>query len=331
MEILVVLLQVTLLVGFAAVCSGLNVAFMSLNVADLRRKAKLGNAYAQHLLPLRKNAHLTLAAILLTNVAAASATPLVLDSKLNGIVAGIVSTLLLVTFAEILPQAMFVRRALEFCGKLFWLLRAMIVITYPLAKPLQLMLDKLFGHQKSELHTRHELGLLVSEHLTNNTSELDEDEVEIIRGALQLSEKQVQIITTPIRNVYWVTPNDIIDSHKINEIKSHGWSRVPVFNKQLTTCYGVILIKSLVDVDFNDHGVLVSELPLHPTGVVGSKTALDTLFRRFITGGSHLIPVEKDDHIVGIVTIEDLLEEIVGHEIEDETDHKRRKSQKRKP
>lgn len=54
--------------------------------------------------------------------------------------------------------------------------------------------------------------------------------------------------------------------------------------------------------------------------VVGNMTALDTLFRKFISGGTHLLPVERDDKIVGIVTIEDLLEEIVGHEIEDETD-----------
>jgi CBS domain containing-hemolysin-like protein len=64
--------------------------------------------------------------------------------------------------------------------------------------------------------------------------------------------------------------------------------------------------------------------------LVGSMTALDTLFRKFIGGGAHLIPVEKDDRIVGIVTIEDLLEEIVGHEIEDETDRKKRHSGSKK-
>lgn len=311
--------------GFAAICSGLNVAFMSLQVGDLKRKAKLGSPYARRLLPLRKNAHRTLAAILLTNVAAASATPLVLDTGLNGVVAGVVSTLLLVTFAEILPQAMFARRALEFCGRLFWLLRLMNIVTYPLAKPLQLMLDKLFGREQSELHTRHELGLLVSEHLTDKTSELDEDEVEIIKGALQLSEKQVHSIMTPIRSVYWVAPDQTIEARKIDEIKAHGWSRIPVFNKQLTACYGLLIMKTVVDLDFNGQGHVTSDLPLHPTEMVGSRTALDTLFRKFIVSGVHLFPVEKDDRIVGIVTIEDLLEEIVGHEIEDETDRKRHK------
>ena len=303
---------------------------MSLSVADLQRKAKLGNADARNVLPLRKNAHLTLAAILLTNVAAASAAPLVLGSKLNGFIAGGISTLLLVIFAEIMPQALFTRHALAYCGRLAPLLNTMIVVTYPIAKPLQLLLDKLFGWERPELHTRHELGLLITEHLGDDTSELDEDEVEIIRGALQLSEKRVRDIMTPLRNVFWMTPADLIDAHRIDEIKRHGWSRIPILNQQRTVCYGLLLMKDLVNIDFDERAVPVHELPLYPVQLVGSMTALDTLFRKFIGGGAHLIPVEKDDRIVGIVTIEDLLEEIVGHEIEDETDRKKRHSGSKK-
>jgi CBS domain containing-hemolysin-like protein len=57
--------------------------------------------------------------------------------------------------------------------------------------------------------------------------------------------------------------------------------------------------------------------------MVGSMTALDTMFRRFINAGAHMIPVERDDKIIGVATIEDLIEEIIGHEIEDETDRHR--------
>jgi metal transporter CNNM len=319
-EIVVTALEVIALVGIAAVCSGLNVAFMSLNTADLRRKAKLGNSYAKWLLPLRKNAHLTLAAILLTNVAAASITPLVIDSHLNGIWAVIISTLSLTIFAEIMPQALFAQNAILWCGRLLWLIRSMIFLTFPLAKPLQLLLDRMFKHSKQPLHTRHELGLLVAEHLGAKESELDEDEVEIIRGALQLSEKKVGAIMTPVRTVFSLQPQVIIDDRLIDEIKSTGHSRIPVFNAAKTICFGVILVKELVDVDFDENPPRVDELHLHPVQMVGSGTALDTMFRRFITAKTHLMPVEKDDQIVGIVTIEDLIEEILGHEIEDESD-----------
>lgn len=320
MESLLTILSVVALVAAAATCSGLNVAFMSLNLADLKRKSKLGNTYAKWLLPLRKNAHLTLAAILLTNVAAASLTPLVIDSKLSGVWAVVISTLALTIFAEIMPQALFAQNAITWCGRLIWLIRGMIFFTYPLSKPLQLLLDRMFKHSKQDLHTRHELGLLVNEHLGAKSSELDEDEVEIIKGALQLSEKRVGSIMTPIASVYWLRPNDLIDEAKVDEIAATGHSRIPVFNPTKTICFGVVLVKQLLDVDYEVEPVRVDELILHPTETVGSMTALDTMFRKFISARTHLMPIEKDDQIVGVVTIEDLLEEIVGHEIVDETD-----------
>jgi len=322
MHELLVTVIVVCLVAVSAVCSGLNIAFMSLDLADLRRKAKLGNVHAKRMLPLRRNSHLILAAILLTNVGAVSATSLVLEGAFNGVIAGLFTTLLIVIFGEILPQALFVRQALRFCSMLAPVMRGMIVITYVIAKPLQLLLDRLFGDETTPLQSRHELGVMIAEHLGNSASELDEDEVEIIRGALQLSEKRVRDIMVSIGRTYWLTPDTIIDQAKINDIKANGRSRVPIFNRQLTRCYGVLLIKDLVDQNFDESPRKVDELPLYPVQTVGSMTALDTMFRTFIGAGTHLIPIERDDQIVGIVTIEDLLEEIVGHEIEDETDRR---------
>jgi len=318
-----IILEVALLVAASAVCSGLNIAVMSLDLADLRRKAKLGNKAAQRVLPLRRNAHLTLASILLTNVAAVSATSLVLDQRFNGWVAGLLSTLLIVVFGEIFPQALFSKNPLAWSSIFAPLLKAMTTITYVFSKPLQLLLDKLFPLQRSALQTRHELGLMITEHQDNAASELDDDEVEIMRGALQLSEKRVRDIMTDIRHVYWLEPTTIIDADKIDEIKLKGFSRIPIFNHKLTKCYGLLLMKDLVDIDFDEQAQSIGELPVHPTQLVGSMTALDTMFRKFIAAGAHLIPIEKDDEIIGIVTIEDLLEEIIGHEIEDETDRQR--------
>ncbi len=309
-----------MLLALSALCSGLNVALISLSLQDLQRKAKLGNVYAQKVLPFRKKTHLTLAAILLTNVAAVSATSLVLESVLFGLAAGIITTLLIVTFGEILPQAYFSHNALKYMARLKWVLHAMIFITYPFSKPLQLLLDNLFKGQKSHLHTRQELGVIISEHMGHNESELDEDEVEIIRGALQLSEKKVINILMPIDDVYWLTPDTKLTSSKIAEIKEVGRSRIPIFNRNLSRCYGVLLVKELVDVDFDENDIRVSDQTLHPVQLVGSKTALDTMLRKFLSTHTQLIPIVKDDKIIGIVTIEDIIEEIVGQEIEDEMD-----------
>ena len=128
---------------------------------------------------------------------------------------------------------------------------------------------------------------------------------------------------TDIRHVYWLEPDTVLDAVKIDELKAKGFSRIPVFNKKLTKCYGLLLMKDLVDIDFDDHPQSLHDLPLYPTQLVGSMTALDTLFRKFITTHVHLLPVEREDEIIGIVTIEDLLEEIIGHEIEDESDQAR--------
>ncbi|HSX05523.1 MAG TPA: DUF21 domain-containing protein, partial [Candidatus Saccharimonadales bacterium] len=114
---------VVVLIGVSAVCSGLNVALMALDLSDLKRKAKLGDKAARLVLPLRKNTHLTLCAILLTNIAAVSATSLVLESVFYGLIAGIIATLLTVVFGEIFPQALFLRNALQFSARFARLVR----------------------------------------------------------------------------------------------------------------------------------------------------------------------------------------------------------------
>jgi metal transporter CNNM len=296
---------------------------MSLDISDLRRKVKLGNKQARRVLPLRRNTHLTLGSILFTNVAAVSATSLVLEHEFNGWIAGFVSTILIVIFGEVMPQALFSKDPLSWTSRFAPVLYGMRIITYPLSKPLQLLLDKLFPKERTPLQSRHELGLLITEHIADKNSELDDDEAEIMKGALSLSETRIRDIMTDLRHTYWLAPDTELSGEKIDEIKHQGFSRIPIFNQQLTECYGVLLMKDLVDIDFDEHRYKVEDMSLHSTELVGSMTALDTLFRKFIGAGSHLIPVEKEDHIIGIVTIEDLLEAIVGHEIEDETDRKR--------
>lgn len=312
---------VVVLIFFSAICSGLNIALMALDLNVLRRKAQLGIREAKRALPLRSKTHLALSSILLSNIAAVSATSLVLNQYINGFLAGFFATLLIVIFGEVIPQALFAKRPLYWISLLAPVLHAMMILSYPISKPLQLLLNALIGHAPPRLQSRHELGLMIAEYLGPNAeNELDENEVEIMRGALQLSEKRVSEIHTPIEQTYWLTPDIIMTPERVDEIKLNSYSRIPIFNAQLTMCFGVLMMKDLVDIDFDNHQYRIDDLKLHPANLVGSRTALDTMFRIFIGSHSHLIPVEKDDKIIGIVTIEDLIEEILGHEIQDETD-----------
>ncbi|MGZ6004832.1 MAG: CNNM domain-containing protein [Candidatus Saccharimonadales bacterium] len=312
-------LTIFIFVAMSAICSGLNLSLMSLGLADLERKSKSGDIRAKLILPLRRNSHLSLAAILLSNVAVISASSLVLEHHFNGWIAGIASTLLIVVFGEILPQALFIKNSIKVTALFVPLLRVMIIITYPVSKPLQLLLDKIFGHESMMLHNRQELGFIIGEHVGHKGSDLDEDEVEIMRNVLTMSNKRVRDIMTPLKDVYFLNEGATIDADKINDMKAKNYSRIPVINDDFTRSAGVVLLKELVDIDFDHESYPVKKFA-QPTKTVGSMTALDTLFRVFIGNRSHLMPVEKDDKIIGIVTIEDLIEEILGHEIEDEAD-----------
>lgn len=321
MEHLITFGVTTFLVVMAAIFSGLNISIMSLSLNDLKRKARLGNKDAKKVLPLRTNAYLTLSSILFANVAVVSMSTLTLESAFNGLVAGIATTILMVVFGEVVPQVVFVRSALKFCSLFTPLIKLVTFVTYPLSKPLAMALDRFVGREEITLHTRAELGLLISEHKIADESELDEDEVEIIQSALQLSEKTVKDIMQPIKEVYWLTEDATLDAKTVDEITANGYSRVPIFDKKLTQCHGVLLMKDMVDIDFDEHPVPVTHFHLHKTRLVGSRTALDTMFRKLGVIRSHLIPIEQNDKIIGIITAEDLIEEIIGHEIADETDH----------
>lgn len=321
MMYLEVTLQVVLLVILAAIFSGLNISLMSLDTADLRRKAKLGNADAKRVLPLRQHAYLSLAAILFTNVAVISVSSLLIDSYFNGWIAAIATTILIVIFGELVPQALFVKKALRFSAFFAPLIRLVIFVTYPLSKPLAIILNKIIGRENKGLRSRAELGLLINEYKLSAANVLDDDEVEIVQSTLKLSTKTVRDILRSIDEVFWLCESATIDAGTVDDIKRHGYSRIPVFDKDLTQCFGVLLMKDMVDINFGANPIEVTKFKVHPTETIGVRTALDTTFRKFASIHSHMVPVLERGKIVGVITVEDLIEEILGHEIIDETDY----------
>lgn len=320
MNSLIIVLLVILTLIISGICSGLNISIMAIDLSDLDRKSRLGNKNAKILLPYRRNIHLSVVSILIVNIASVSALSLILNTRLNGLLAGIVATFLTVIFAEILPQALFVKNPIIYTSYFSPFLKLLILLSYPVSKPLQLILDKILPVDYGSTQSRRELGLIISDHLMDKQSEIDQDEITIMIGALQLSNKTAKDIMTPLSKVYYLNSEDKLDGDKIDQIKEHNFSRIPVINKNLDASPGILIMKNLVDINFDDNKYLVSDMKLHPASYIGSNMALDTLFRKFISIHSHLLIIVKKKKIIGIVTIEDLLEEIIGHEIEDESD-----------
>ncbi len=318
--ILFILLILIVLV-FAGMCSGLNIAILSLDLSHLKRQSRIGNRRATKVLKYKENVHLSLVSILIINIAFISAISIILNSKLSSWLSLIIATLLTVIFAEIIPQAMFNNNPLKFIYFLRWFLDFSRILTYPISKPLEYFLNRAFPQKMNSLTSRNELGLIISEHLNNKGSDLDEDEVEIMRGALELSNKDVIEIMTPIENTFSITVEDKLDQKLIGLLKKEGYSRIPVFDKYHKECIGLLILKNIFDLDFDDHILKIADLNLYPAKSVNYNMALDTLFRKFINSKTHMLMVVKNSKIIGIVTIEDLLEEIINHEIEDENDY----------
>ncbi len=315
-------LIVALLLFVSAIYSGLNIAFMSLSVNELRRASKIGNQKAAKLLPLRRRGHLVLSAVLIINIATISANSLLLNRYLASWLAGATATLLTVILAEIIPQSIFIRSPLKYSFRFRAFLIGGTILTYPLSKPMEMLLNRLLPAGQARLYSRRELGVIIAEQYDNKASELDEDEIDIMRGALSLSEKRTKDIMVPLDQVFYLFSDTLIDQALVARARRQSYSRIPVLSHDLKSCLGIVMLRDLIDKHEQDS--IVANLTMHPTKLLGYNTALDTLFKKFISNKSHMIAVEKDDRVIGVVTIEDLLEEIINHEIEDEKDRLKR-------
>lgn len=320
MQVVVLILSIIFLLAVSGICSGLNIAVMAIDISEINRKARLGQRNAKQILPLKNNIHLPLVSILIANIASVSGLSLLLNTRINGFLSVLVATFLTVLFGEIFPQAIFNRNPMKYLIIFMPLLKIFMIITYPISKPLQILLDKMFPKINSKPKSRRELGLLISDQLKSKDNEINEDEIAIMTGALELSTKKVLDIMTPIKKTYYLHLDTALNDLELDKLKERNYSRIPILDKDLKMSYGYLILKDLIDINFDDNNYKVKDMVLHKTKSVGPKMALDTLFREFIRYHSHLLIVKSDNLIIGIVTIEDLFEEIIGHEIEDEAD-----------
>lgn len=318
-------LIVAVLVLLSGAFSGLTLGFFSLNLSSLERKMKLGNKMAKKVYPVRKNGNLLLCTLLLGNVAVNSTMSIFLGNIASGLVAGVISTALIVVFGEIIPQAVFSRFALRLGARTVWLVRIFIFILYPIAFPLAKMLDWALGEELATIWDKREIEEIIKHHEDNDGSEIDEDEERILLGALAFSDMTAQMIATPRPVVFTLNQKTVVDHELIKVIKEKGFSRIPVrdtatIEDKIT---GVLLVKDLLGIDMNGTHT-VADFVRPDVLSVKNDMMLDDLLNHFLKEKMHLACLYDEFGIfMGVVSLEDIIEEILKTEIIDEVDKAR--------
>ncbi len=310
-------LIIVLLILASALFSGLTLGLMGLDVYELQRKADLGDRNALRVYPVRKRGNLLLTTLLLGNVAVNAALSIFLGSVASGIVAGIIATALIFVFGEILPQAIISRHALTFGAAVSPLVRLIIIIMYPLAAPIAWILDKLLGDEMQTIYTKSELEKVIEAHEDSPHSTIDEDEERILKGVLRFSDRRVRDVLTPSTVVLSVSVSEELTLDRIKELDDSGFSRFPVYEGTLHNIVGILYLRELVGKTSGN----VRELMYNRVDVVQDGDMLDMTLNSFIKKRRHMFIVrDKFGAFEGVVTMEDIIEEIVGREIVDEDD-----------
>lgn len=319
-------LVVTILLVLAAgLCAGLTLGLLSLDLVNLEILKNCGTPkerkYAARIIPLRKRGHLLLVTLLIANAAAAEALPLFLDSLLaTGWQAILVSTVLVLIFGEIVPQALCAKYGLVIGANLAWLVRFMIVVEFIVAWPISKFLDWILGESQGTVYRRAELKELVHVHEQHPKAYLTTEEGTILKAVLDFNGKTVLIALTPLENVFTLNVDTVLTIETLQLISERGHSRIPVYEDEPCHIIGVILVKKLLLVDLNA-GIRLRDLDHTNLIKVPGSYGLFDMLNTFQEGKSHMALVEDEASCpIGIITLEDVIEELIGEEIIDETD-----------
>jgi metal transporter CNNM len=204
---------------------------------------------------------------------------------------------------------------------------ALMHLMYPVAYPTALLLDWILGEDHGTIYKKAGLKTLVTLHKTlgpHPSERLNEDEVTIISAVLDLKEKPVGAIMTPIKDVFTMSADKVLDELTMDEILSAGYSRIPIHVPgESHNFVGMLLVKMLITYDPEDEK-RVGEFPLATLPETAEDTSCLDIVNFFQEGKSHMVLVSErpgENHgALGVVTLEDVIEELIGEEIVDESD-----------
>ncbi|EDQ85456.1 uncharacterized protein MONBRDRAFT_34223 [Monosiga brevicollis MX1] len=326
-------LLILVLLCLSGLFSGLNLGLMSLDPQELAIVAESGEEherrYAKTILPLRRRGNLLLCTILLGNVLVNSTLTILMDSIAGGVGAVLGSTAAIVIFGEITPQSICSRHGLAVGAKTIWLTKFFMVLTFVISYPISAVLDYVLGEEAGAVYQRKQLLQLLR--MQDPYNDLERDEVDIITGALTFKEKTASMVMTKFGDVFMLPLNSILDFKTVSKVMESGHSRIPVYQGKRDNVVGLLHVKDLAFIDPDDRTPLESVIKYYNHSIVEvySHTHLDKLLDIFKQGRTHMVLVVHIDtdsdtdpvkEVVGIATLEDVIEEIIQAEIIDETD-----------
>merc|ERR1719397_1404457 len=276
--------------------------------------------------------------LLLCNVAVNSALTILLAISFDVWSAFGIATFSILIFGEIIPQSVCGRYALWIASKVTMPANVLIYVLYPLVFPISKLLDYGLGKDLGLVYTNRELQNLVNIHEAKGN--LSSITASIMQGALDFTKLTVGRVMTKWKDVFFLRRDALLDFLTLEKIFKSGHSRLPVLNiagpsKQAdSVCpvIGLLFVKDLILLDPED------ELPVqyiidnfcHDLSHVDLCQSVGQILDEFRRGRSHLAIVQKTTENmengvniyenVGIITLEDILENILKMDITDEFD-----------
>ncbi|MCF7917851.1 hemolysin family protein [Candidatus Gracilibacteria bacterium] len=241
------------------------------------------------------------------------------SSLVVGTVTGVMTFLILI-FGEVTPKAFAHRYALKVALFSTPIISVLQLILYPIVVPLAFLIKKVSGnHQIAQGMSEDELKAAIE--LSEREGKIESEEKELFEKVLEFDKHPVDSIMTPRSKIFALANNtSLLEAHRF--VVENRFSRIPIYNEDLDQVMGILTVHTLLEEiqKRNSKEKKVANLPLLNPIKIPPTMKIDTLLREFQTQKMHMALV-YDEHggLVGLITMEDVLEEIFG-EIQDEQD-----------
>lgn len=323
-----VLITSGILLIFSGLISGSEVAFFSLTPAQLKACSESQSSTERQIVVLLKKPKLLLACILILNNTVNTAIVTICtfamweiygkDNNLAVVVLTFIITVVILFFGEILPKIFATRSNIMFARNMVRVWLFLTTMLAPLATSLTIIGDWVERKYKKKGYkvTADELNVAVEMTIGHETTE---KEKEILKGIVNFGSKSVRQIMQVRVDIFAV--NKKIDFHELmDKINKNAYSRIPVFEETLDKIIGIIYVKDLLPYINESENFDWQSLIDKEVFFVPENKRIDELLRDFQARRVHLaIVVDEYGGTSGLITMEDIIEEIVG-DINDEFD-----------